>query len=182
MKIPRLNKEAPNLKWHKRRDGTKIAYWVAGGRRKTFPRTQRLWTGSGPDVMPTPREMEEIKAACRRLHREKLMQLRAPDRRLTHGWVYFIQSNGLIKIGFSKNVKRRIVSLQIGAAEPVVLLGTIAGSQVTEKDVHRLFAKELVRGEWFKPSAMLLAYIERERERTEPDVPVPGVGMTEERL
>lgn len=78
-----------------------------------------------------------------------------------HSFVYFIQAScGGIKIGVAKNPSGRLAQLQIGHPEPLNLLGSIAGALPTEQALHTFYAPERVRGEWFRPSARLLRFIE----------------------
>lgn len=75
--------------------------------------------------------------------------------------VYFVQEGekGPIKIGLALDPERRVATLQIGHPRPLRLLRHIAGTSRHERDVHMMFFKEHLRGEWFKPSKRLLAYI-----------------------
>lgn len=75
--------------------------------------------------------------------------------------VYFIQrgSEGPVKIGFSKNPKGRLSSLQTGIPERLHLLGVLPGGKEEEQRLHRYFAAYCIQGEWFKPAPDLLAYI-----------------------
>lgn len=51
------------------------------------------------------------------------------------GWVYFLLSNesGRIKIGFSKDVRRRIATMRTALAGGVTLLATLPGNRYLEK-------------------------------------------------
>jgi len=77
--------------------------------------------------------------------------------------VYFIQAgeDGPIKIGFtrSKSVEKRLSDLQHGNAETLVVLASIEGSLIDEKNLHIKFSQFHIRGEWFEPSYELLAHI-----------------------
>ncbi|WP_347271021.1 integrase arm-type DNA-binding domain-containing protein [Rhizorhabdus histidinilytica] len=75
--------------------------------------------------------------------------------------VYFVRAcTGLIKIGVTKDVRRRLAQIQLGFAEPITLLGTIAGGYATEGMLHRMFAESAVGGEWFEPSPRMLEFID----------------------
>lgn len=82
--------------------------------------------------------------------------------RAVTGSVYFIQARtlGLIKIGYSSDVKKRIETLQTGCPDEIDLLRTIPGSVELERAIHGRFAASRVRGEWFTPSAELMQFIE----------------------
>ena len=76
--------------------------------------------------------------------------------------VYFIQrgGDGPVKIGFSKNPKGRLSSLQTGIPERLHLLGIVDGGKAEEQRLHRYFAAYGIQGEWFKPAPDLMAYIQ----------------------
>lgn len=80
---------------------------------------------------------------------------RAPSR------VYFIQASitGLIKIGVAVDPSDRLRTLQTGSPDTLSLIKTIDGDQKLEQELHRRFADDRLHGEWFHPSADLLAYI-----------------------
>ena len=76
------------------------------------------------------------------------------------GSVYFLEAGELIKIGFSRNLKNRLRTLQDALPYEGVLLHTIIGTERMEAFLHARFAADRVRGEWFKRSAKLLEYID----------------------
>ncbi len=75
--------------------------------------------------------------------------------------IYFIQgkTTGLIKIGQSSNVKRRLKDMQAGSPDVLVLLGTATFARIREGLIHRAFKTGLAHGEWFKPGERLLEFI-----------------------
>lgn len=77
--------------------------------------------------------------------------------------IYFIQCGtaaGPIKIGYAKhNALGRLAALQIGHYEDLHLLGCIEGDRKSEHPLHDKFRAHHIRGEWFHPSAELLAFI-----------------------
>jgi hypothetical protein len=75
----------------------------------------------------------------------------------THS-VYFAQdpASTEIKIGFSRSVRSRLA----GLGRPVRLLATREGNREVESAIHHRFRHARVRGEWFRPTPELLAYIE----------------------
>lgn len=80
------------------------------------------------------------------------------------GYVYFIQAGGdegAIKIGWTeKDVHRRLRSLQHANPETLTLLGRFPRPPgPSEKAVHRRFADDRIRGEWFRCSPALLLFI-----------------------
>lgn len=74
-------------------------------------------------------------------------------------YIYFIQAgnNGPIKIGYSakKYIKDRLITLQTGNHEKLVLLCTIPGTKNTEKELHKKFKEFWIRGEWFHVNTVL---------------------------
>lgn len=79
--------------------------------------------------------------------------------------VYFVQegSAGLIKIGCSKNLKKRFDEIARELPYDLKLLAFVDGWREVEVVFHLRFAHARVRGEWFRPVPELLAYIEEIR-------------------
>lgn len=67
-----------------------------------------------------------------------------------NGWVYLMKDNysGATKIGYSKNPEFREKTL-LAQTPSVTLVEQYIGSMANEKDLHKMFAKKRVRGEWF---------------------------------
>lgn len=76
--------------------------------------------------------------------------------------VYFVtcENSGLIKIGHTKNLKKRLGSLQIGSASKLSLITATTFRPELEKFIHKHLESEHVRGEWFNPSEKTLSVIE----------------------
>lgn len=83
----------------------------------------------------------------------------------TPGHVYFIQGEGggLIKIGWATNPAVRLKAMQMVCPVRLVMLLSFPGSGDTERALHKRFANLRAHGEWFEPSAALLAVIEELR-------------------
>lgn len=79
--------------------------------------------------------------------------------------VYFIQDEGgEIKIGFSQgNPHSRLASFRTGNPRELKLLVSIPGGREEEQALHERFADLRTRGEWFKPDARLLDFVETMR-------------------
>ena len=84
-------------------------------------------------------------------------------------YIYFILNydSQAVKIGIAKNVKRRLASLQTSSPSKLKLLGIIKTKSVNnarkiEKSLHEKFAKNRIRGEWFKANVELLDYIKQQ--------------------
>jgi hypothetical protein len=80
--------------------------------------------------------------------------------------VYFAQrrKGGLIKIGYSRNVKPRMQTIRAKA------IGAVPGAREVEKKLHKQFAHLRVRGEWFRPDEDLMEYISTRAQKHEPDL------------
>lgn len=81
--------------------------------------------------------------------------------RKTPGFIYFVEADGHIKIGFAKNWRSRITTLQIANHRRLKVVGVIAGSQEQERGLHQRFAHLRSRGEWFQKGEELANYIEK---------------------
>jgi hypothetical protein len=75
-------------------------------------------------------------------------------------FVYFIGHSSAVKIGVTIDVERRLRMLQIGSAEPLRLLATMAGVHRDERRLHRRFAHLRLTGEWFRADPELLSFID----------------------
>lgn len=73
-------------------------------------------------------------------------------------WVYFAQAgtDGLVKIGQSRQVHRRLTALNSSSCEKIRLLGTIPETVASEDDIHIALHSLRVRGEWFEPHPIVL--------------------------
>jgi hypothetical protein len=89
--------------------------------------------------------------------------------------VYFVrrESDGLIKIGTSRSVAKRLVSIKRKHG-PLMLIATAGGDHKRETEFHRKFAGLRVEGEWFRPELPLLECVYAlMKER--PIEPAPGL-------
>jgi Meiotically up-regulated gene 113 len=66
-----------------------------------------------------------------------------------YGHVYVIGFADYVKIGWSRNVKRRLFDLQKHAPEKLVLYRLFAAAEATESKLHRKFKRLRLHGEWF---------------------------------
>lgn len=68
--------------------------------------------------------------------------------------VYFISapSCGLIKIGHSKNVRKRLQGLKAMSPVDLVLIGEIEGARPLERQLHSFLIDHHHRDEWFRAS------------------------------
>ena len=161
-----LDFRSPGLQWRKR-PPLRVAYWIcrADIAKNGYPtKTARLW--SGPlDATPTADEMEIIRRECFRLQGEMREWNRVGDKRASRrfrapGRVYFVRSGDLIKIGFAQNVNERISDLRTASASQIHLIVSIRGSRYSEQCLHWQFRPSRERGEWFRETDDLRAFIE----------------------
>ncbi len=77
--------------------------------------------------------------------------------------LYFIETQcaeKFIKIGIASNVRNRMSKMQMDCPYPLKLLKLVPGAAHMERHLHKQFSIDNVTGEWFRPSAALLAIIE----------------------
>jgi hypothetical protein len=72
--------------------------------------------------------------------------------------LYFVLNPmlGLIKIGISDNVDRRVCGLESGCGVPLILLRIMRNGSLHETNLHFAFAASRLYGEWFAPTDDLL--------------------------
>ncbi len=75
--------------------------------------------------------------------------------------VYYISAPevGLVKIGHTKNIRRRLPMLQTGSPVQLTLLAVEVGGEELESERHTTFADLRRRGEWFEHSGALADFI-----------------------
>lgn len=73
--------------------------------------------------------------------------------------VYFIRSGEHIKIGKSDNPWKRISTLQTGNPETLKMLAIAPGGMEFEAGLQETFRSDCERGEWYRPSERLMAFI-----------------------
>jgi len=83
-----------------------------------------------------------------------------PQRDLTKRSVVYIAraSNGLLKIGTTDNIKKRLISLRTSSPLPIELLAMFEGGLVEERQCHTRFAAFRKHGERFEPAAEILEW------------------------
>ena len=72
---------------------------------------------------------------------------------IEHGIVYFIHEENKFnrfKVGFTRNLAKRLVALQIGNPDVLIVYRSIENVSVQkEHELHQLFANYHIRGEWY---------------------------------
>lgn len=76
--------------------------------------------------------------------------------------IYFITARefDFVKIGFSDNPHHRFMQLQVGSPTALALERVTAGGLSEEARLHKQFAADRIRGEWFRLSDALEAFME----------------------
>jgi len=83
-----------------------------------------------------------------------------PRRKRPSTYVYFIgPEHGPIKIGSARDPYERLLNLQVASADQLYIYAVADGGYEAEKDLHREFASERIRGEWYRRSERLLRRI-----------------------
>jgi|TARA_R100000501_G_C2595884_1_gene94440 Meiotically up-regulated gene 113 len=77
-------------------------------------------------------------------------------------YIYFVLSedSGLVKIGKTKDIKKRFASLQTMSPVPLRIIGCFRAHDELEGTLHSRFAKYRHHGEWFKLSDEIVKLIE----------------------
>lgn len=73
--------------------------------------------------------------------------------RLDSRWVYAVSSEAdthAVKIGVATDIDKRLKSLQMGSASPIVLRWKSRGGYPLERHLHRVFDEQRISGEWFR--------------------------------
>lgn len=78
--------------------------------------------------------------------------------------IYAIQAeSGPIKIGITNNLTKRLRQLQSGhyeALKPIAAQIKSDSDALVEEWIHEKLASSLIRGEWFRPTKEVLAFVE----------------------
>ena len=77
--------------------------------------------------------------------------------------VYFVKSGDFMKIGYTKNVSKRIAQLSTGSPQKLELMGIVFGGVDTEKEYHTIFSSLHHKKEWFRYDGILKAFFSKSR-------------------
>lgn len=70
------------------------------------------------------------------------------------GYIYFALAEfgeeQFAKIGFAKNIRKRLSQIQTGCPAKIEMLGYLPGDRKAEANLHRQCAAHRVFGEWFR--------------------------------
>lgn len=144
------------------RRGKTILFWAASHISRHSegfrPRTVRLWCAEGE---PTGEELKIIAQKGLDLTGELRAWLSRSKVSVKQcGTIYFVTNDqGLIKIGFTKDLKRRLTQLKNASGIELKLIATIAGNAQMELELQHRFRPHNVRGEWFRAEWPLTDFI-----------------------
>jgi len=82
-------------------------------------------------------------------------------------WVYIIghPTEGPVKIGVTKNAKRRLAGLQTASAHKLTILARFCGDKADEARIHERFKLARLEGECFKRTIEVAGFIKDIRRR-----------------
>lgn len=155
-----------HIRWRKNAT-MKTLYWICRSDlvKAGYPiKTAVLWRGR-LDESPSDDQMQAARARGAQLSHEAVDWVWRPSGprgirlKRNGGFIYFVKMGEAIKIGFAKDVARRVKHMQGGCPEPLEIIASMQGSPATEKQLHRKFEDLCIRGEWFRPGDLLLNFI-----------------------
>lgn len=76
------------------------------------------------------------------------------------GYVYVVEGDGRVKIGWTRDPRSRIASLERETGEQVYLWALVRGTRDDESAAHSRWAHLSLGGEWFRTTDELLAWAE----------------------
>jgi hypothetical protein len=83
-------------------------------------------------------------------------------------FLYFIKGGDAIKVGITENVEQRLTDIQVGNPTKVELLHSIYMSdeegREAESEIHNMFIKTNLSGEWYQATQFMLDYIRNIKE------------------
>jgi hypothetical protein len=122
-------------------------------------RKRGQWTIKDGDVRQRTGHTEAEREAAEKRLADYLATRKIAEIERRPSFVYFIECGGYIKIGYT-SLKARLSSLATANPYPLKVLATVEGDQQTEELLHNRFADAFHRGEWFRKTPELLAFID----------------------
>lgn len=82
-----------------------------------------------------------------------------------YGGVYFVRSKDAVKIGYSRDWRKRLKGLQTSSPDHLTVLAVYFGTRDLERELHQKFSHLRLRanGEWFSHNEEIAAFIEENR-------------------
>lgn len=89
------------------------------------------------------------------------------DRLKVANVVYFVEAVGLerVKIGLTRNIRNRLLHLQLACPVRLRVVGIIPGTRKLERSLHRRFAAVRIHSEWFQLTVALRMELHRLKEK-----------------
>jgi hypothetical protein len=128
-----------------------------------IPKTMRLIKACGHTLCVNPdhmRPMTYSDSGVELWNQGKDVEKRIPElARFPPGrgctYVVKAEGTGMVKIGRTTDLKRRLATLQYGCPVPLTLLAVVDGEE-SERDLHTTFGHLRRHGEWFEETGSLL--------------------------
>lgn len=99
------------------------------------------------------------------------------------GLIYVVGYDDYVKIGFTKDLRKRMSQLQTACPQRLHAHHTLPGTIANEQALHKSFAKSRLTNEWFRLSGPIADWIETQRPkwglpgaRSAPTSPSPFIG------
>lgn len=138
------HRKAYNLPVHIKGTGLERRHYVC-----TLADVAEFYRKTNPelrDVEPVIKDLVQSKPAI--APRRPRFKTSKKGCNLARGFIYFVSDGEFIKIGWSKNWKKRIAILQIANPKPLKVLGVCTGTVLQENRLHLEFERHRVSGEW----------------------------------
>jgi hypothetical protein len=72
--------------------------------------------------------------------------------------VYFIGNGSAVKVGYTSDLQRRMMTLATASSVPLKLIGVVPGNRKLEALLHAQLDKDRLHGEWFRTEPALDVY------------------------
>lgn len=98
------------------------------------------------------------------IERLRLMPDGADLKKTRREWVYFVQAEldeGLIKIGRTYRLKKRLLALQSQSPVPLKIIGVIDAPRGAEAVFHLAWSAHRLHGEWFVPHVDIVGFVSK---------------------
>jgi hypothetical protein len=145
----------------------KIPYYAVKHGRGYWQPTKRMKdlglmrVACGPDGPAAWAIAERQNATWRSIWRGEQKPKRMNKDGLREGYVYFLRSNGRVKIGYSKNPFQRSSELRTGMSAQIDSFVAVPGSLKDEGKLHQRLMAYRTQGEWFVDSDVVSRTIMR---------------------
>jgi hypothetical protein len=79
--------------------------------------------------------------------------------------IYFVETDGIVKIGFSKDPNTRLKDLETSMPHELNMILLIEGTMEDESAYHKRFEKDHIKGEWFALSYDITEFIQQMQDK-----------------